>query len=52
MSGSDDLISKALDANAKKAQDAAEGDKPGEAEQYAAATLKLSQALATLKTRR
>lgn len=50
MSQSADLIRNALDENAKKAQDAAEHDKPEQAEQYSAASLKLSQALATLTT--
>lgn len=47
-SSSANLIRAALDENAKKAQDAAEGDRPDLAEQYSAASLKLSQALATL----
>lgn len=43
-------IRAALDDNAAKAQEAAQNDVPDQAEGYAAAALKLAQALATLST--
>lgn len=48
MSNSADLIRDALDKNAEKAKSAAVDNLPDLAEMYASASLKLSQALATL----